>query len=99
MAVEESPHRAGREAGAVLAPQQLAQFDQRDIRLRLDRGQDHVAIGLDVMRAQVAALRQRRHPPLDPPGTHPAHSAGHRNAEASCRGVAGQAAIDRGDHP
>jgi hypothetical protein len=49
MAVKKPPDRAGRERSTKLAAEQFAQFDQRDINLGLDRGQDHVAVGFDVM--------------------------------------------------
>ena len=39
MAVEETPDRAGRERGAMLAAEQTAQLDRRDVHLGLDRGQ------------------------------------------------------------
>ena len=57
MLVEEAPDRAGRERGAVLSAEEFGQLDQRDVHLGLDRRQDHVAIRLDVMRAQIATLR------------------------------------------
>ncbi len=78
MAIEKTPDRAGRERGAVLAMEQRGDLDQRDVHLGFDRRQDHVAIRLDVVRPQVAALRQGRRTPLGTPGTHPPDGTRHR---------------------
>jgi hypothetical protein len=67
MTIEEAPDRAGRKRGAVLAAEQRGQFDQRDVHFRLNRSQDYIAVGLNVMRAQIAALRQGRHPTFGAP--------------------------------
>ncbi len=83
----------------MLNAQQLVQLDQRDVHLGPDRSEDHVAIGLDVTRAQVAPLRQGRDPAFGAPGVDPTDGTGHRDAEALGRRVAGQAAINDGNHP
>jgi hypothetical protein len=99
MAIEEAPDRTGRKRGAVLVAEQIGEFDQRDVHLGLDRSQDHAAVGLDPMRTQITALRQGRRTTFGAPRSHPADSAGHRDAEALGRGMAGHAAVNGGDHP
>jgi len=46
VAVEEAPHRAGRERGAMPRAQRLGQLDQAGVLLRLDGRQDYGAQGL-----------------------------------------------------
>jgi hypothetical protein len=98
MTIEEAPDRAGRKRRAVLAAEQRGQFDQRDVHLRLDRSQDHVAVGLNVMRAQIAALRQGRPPTFGAPGANPTDGTRNRDAETLCRRVARQAAVNGSDY-
>ncbi len=98
MAVEEAPDRAGRERGAMLA-EQFGQLDQGDVYFGLDRRQDHVAIGLDVMRAQIATLRQGRLPAFSTPGTHPTNRTRNCDAETLGRRIAGGATVNNGDYP
>jgi len=98
MTIEEAPDRAGRKRRAVLAAEQRGQFDQRDVHLRLDRSQDHVAVGLNVMRAQIAALRQGRHPTFGAPGATPTDGTRNRDAETLRRRVARQAAVNDSDY-
>src|SRR4051794_5152951 len=60
MAVKEAPDRAGGERDAVLATEQVGEFDQGDVHLRLEGSQDYVAIRLDVVeRRSVSALLYR----------------------------------------
>jgi hypothetical protein len=47
VAVKKAPDSPGRKAGTVFGTQHLGHFDECDVRLPLDRGQDDVAIGLD----------------------------------------------------
>lgn len=47
MTIEEAPDRAGRETGPVLAFEQVGEFDQRDVNLRLDRAQDHLTLNFN----------------------------------------------------
>jgi hypothetical protein len=56
VAVKEAPDRARGEVRAVLAPEHLRQLDQRDVHLGIDRTEDRGTIGLDPLRALVAAL-------------------------------------------
>jgi hypothetical protein len=55
--VEKAPDRAGREGRAMPRAQQIGQLDQDDVLLRLNRDQDHVVEGLDVVREGVTTLR------------------------------------------
>jgi hypothetical protein len=71
----------------MLAAEQFGPLDQRDVHLGLDRSEDHVAIGLDVMRAQVTTLRQGCHPTVDAPGADPTN--GSRNRDRECRKIGG----------
>ena len=91
MTIEEAPDRAGRERGAVLAIEQFGKFDQGDVHFGLNGSQDHFAIRFDVMRAQIAALRQGRHPTFGAPGANPTDGTRNRDAETLCRRVARQA--------
>jgi len=99
MPVEEAPDRAGRERGAVLNAQQLGQLYQRDVHLSLNRRQDDVAIGLDMMRAQIATLRQGRDPTFAAPGADPTDGTRNRDAETLRRRIARQPAVNDSDHP
>jgi hypothetical protein len=99
VAVEEPPDRARREAFAVLAAEQFGQFDQRHIDLRVDGGQDGVAIRLDAMRALVAALRFGALGARRAPGPNPADRARGGHAEPLGRRAARQATIDSRDQP
>jgi hypothetical protein len=47
--VEKSPDRARCKACTMFGAEQLCHLNQRDVRLPLDRRQDHLAIGLDAM--------------------------------------------------
>jgi hypothetical protein len=98
MAVKEAPDRAGCERDAVLATEQVGEFDQGDVHLRLDGSQDYVAIRLDVVRAQIAALRQGLGPALNTPGADPTNGTRYSNAETLRRPIARQPVINRGDH-
>lgn len=98
MAVKEAPNCAGCERGAVLVAKQFGQFDQGDVHFGLDGSQDHLAIRLDVVRAQIAALRQGFGPALNTPGADPTNGTRYRNAETPGRRVARHSAINRGDH-
>lgn len=82
----------------MLAAEQFGEFDQGDVHLGLDGSQDHVAIRFDVMRTQIAALRQGVGPALSAPGADPTHGTGDGNAETLGRPVARNPAIDGGDH-
>jgi hypothetical protein len=83
----------------MLAAEQLGEFDQRDVHLGLDRGQDHVAIGLNVMRAKITTLRQGRHPAVDAPGADPTNGSRNRDPETLGRRIAGHAVGNDGDQP
>jgi hypothetical protein len=56
MAIEETPHRAGRENHAVLIPQHRGDFDERNVNLGIDRFENDGAVKLDPARPQIAAL-------------------------------------------
>jgi hypothetical protein len=88
MAVKETPDRTGRERGVVLAAEQFGEFDQSDVHLGLNGSQDHVAICLDVMRTQIAALRQRVGPALSAPGANPTDGTRYGDTETLGRPVA-----------
>jgi hypothetical protein len=83
----------------MLAAEQVGQFGERDVHLRLDGGQDGVAIRLDTMRALVAPLRLGPRRAACAPCPYPAHRARGRHAEPLGRGAARHAAIDRRNQP
>ena len=97
MAIEKAPDCAGRERDAVLTAEQLGELDERDVHLGLDRSEDCAAMGLDVMRAQVATLWQGRHPTFNAPRTDPTNGSRNRDAETLGRRIAGQAVGNHGD--
>ena len=98
MAVKEAPDRAGCERDAVLATEQVGEFDQGDVHLRLDGSENYVAILLDAVRAQIAALRQGFGPALNTPGADPTNGTRDCNAETPGRPIARHPAVNRGDH-
>lgn len=81
----------------MLTAEQLGELDKRDVHLGLDRSEDYVAMGLDVMRAQVATLWQGRHPTFDAPGADPTNGSRNRDAETLGRRIAGQPVGHHGD--
>jgi len=99
VAVEEAPHRAGYEGGAMLRCQQLGQLNESDVLLRRNRGQDHVAEGLDAVRVRVAALRLGADRTRGVARVDPTDGARRRNAKALGRSTPGHAACDGSDQP
>ena len=97
MPIEEAPDCAGRERDAVLTAEQLGKLDERDVHLGLDRSENGAAMGLNVMRAQVATLWQGRHPTFDAPGADPTNGSRNRDAETLGRRIARQAVGHHGD--
>ena len=97
MAIKEAPDCAGRERGAVLTAEQFGKLDEHDVHLGLDRSENGAAMGLNVMRAQVATLWQGRHPTFDAPGADPTNGSRNRDAETLGRCIAGQAVGHHGD--
>jgi hypothetical protein len=98
VAVKEAPDRARRERGSVLVAEQCRELDQCDVYLSLNGSQDHVAIRLDAMRAQIAALRQGFGSALGTPGANPTDGTRYRNAETLRRPVARHPAINNRNH-
>jgi len=82
----------------VLAAEQFGEFNQCDVHLRLNGSQDHVAIRLDPMRAQIAALRQGFSPALGAPSANPTDGARYRDAETLSRPVARHPAVNYRNH-
>jgi len=97
MAIEEAPDRAGRERDTVSTVKQLGKLDECDVDLSLDRGPDHVVVGLDVMRTQVASLRQGCDPTLGTPGTNPTNRSRYPNTEPLRCCIAGQPTVNSCD--
>ena len=67
----------------MLAPEQGDQLGQRDVLLRLDRGQHHVPERLHAVRAQIPALRLRRNRARSTKRPHPADRSCHTDANRS----------------
>jgi hypothetical protein len=82
----------------VLGAEQGRELDQCDVCLSLNDRQDHVAIRLDAMRAQIAALRQGFGSALGAPGANPTDSTRYRNAETLGRPVARHPAVNNRNH-
>jgi hypothetical protein len=77
--------------------QQIGQFGQGHVFLRLDRSQNHVPKGLDVMRAGIAALRFGIDRAGGPAGRDPTNGARRRDAEAFSRSATGEATRNGGN--
>jgi hypothetical protein len=82
----------------MIAAQNIGQLGQRDVLLRLNRGQNHVPERLDPVRADVAAHGQRSGPALVPPGPHPTNGRGDTHPEPLRGRPARQATINRREH-
>ena len=98
VAVEEAPDRAGRETGAMLAPEQVRHLDQRDVHLRIDRRQDHGAECLDPVRPPIAALLPRLRRARGAPRLHPAYRTGRRHPETRRSRSPRHARVNRRNH-
>ncbi len=83
----------------MLRAQQIGQLDESDVFLRLDRGQDHLAKGLDVVRARVAALGLGADRTRGVAGADPTDGACRRDTKTLGRSTAGQAASHGSDQP
>jgi hypothetical protein len=82
----------------VPAAEQCREFDQCDVHLGPNGSQDHFAIRLDAMRAQIAALRQGFGSALGTPGANPTDGTRYRNTETLGRPVARHPAVNNRNH-
>lgn len=83
----------------MLAAKQPGKLDKGDVDFGFDRSQDHVVVGLDVMRTQVATLWQGCDPVFGAPGVNPTNRSRHRNAKTFSRSVTGRAAGNGSNQP
>jgi hypothetical protein len=95
--VEKTPHGAGREGCAMLRAKHLGQFDKSNVLLHLDRGQDHIVKGFDVMRARVTALGLGADRACRIARVDPANGARRRDAKSLGCSTAGHAAGNSSD--
>jgi hypothetical protein len=86
----EEPRQAARAGGHACLGQPVAQLVQDDLRLRLVTGQDQTGVGLDAVRAVVAARWLGRDLPLPPEPGRPAARAGHADPKARRSLMAGR---------
>ena len=96
--IEEPPQRADPDRHAAFGEQRL-QLDQRDVVLRLDRGEDEGRVRVDPARTTVAALRLGCGGAVLKDQLPPADRACRTDTEPCCRGPARHPTVNRGYHP